>query len=375
MAFTSFDPALSHNVTLSNTNHTAVSSVSVADSGGTCPAADSHSSGRYYFEITQDNKTGANYGVGVGTTTSSLTNMGNSATTGAIAYGSSIWVNGGSSGHTISTGNGNIIGIAVDLDHLKIWFKNISTSSDWNGVPTDNPATNSGGITLSAGTYVPFFTSNSSGAQATINAGATSFSGTVPATFTSGWPIASAPSNNITTIVTGGLEPVLINEDGNKRATAAGAGALLDTVQATPSGGWASTETPDIFAGVGYAGFKGPVGDWTSTEAPDSFAAVGYANIIGVWRSTEAPDAFHALGLIPVKGPWASTEAKDVFHATGIGRGEDGTWISTEAPDIFAAVGAAKITGTFVTTEAADRFLALGAGVTQVRRRRNFFVT
>lgn len=141
------------------------------------------------------------------------------------------------------------------------------------------------------------------------------------------------------------------------------------------SGTWATTEAMDTFAATGYPGFYGQTGYLNTTEAQDVFAAAGYPAIAGTLTVTEAPDVFSAYGRQPIQGPWHTTEAPDVFAAVGLGRGEDGVWHTTEAPDIFAAMGNAPVTGTFVITELPDRFRAIGAGVTQVRRRRRFFVT
>jgi hypothetical protein len=142
-----------------------------------------------------------------------------------------------------------------------------------------------------------------------------------------------------------------------------------------PPSVWASVETPDTFSGAGYVGAFGQIGNLASTEATDVFAATGYPNLVGTWSSTEARDIFSSYMTLPITGVLAATEASDRFSAAGLGLGENGIWLSTEAPDIFAAVGNTPISGTFITTEAADRFAAIGAGVTQVRRRRVFFVT
>lgn len=154
-------------------------------------------------------------------------------------------------------------------------------------------------------------------------------------------------------------------------------GMMFDTmVVGDPSpGDWESTEAADTCHLVGYPGAFGIVGNLASTEATDIFAANGFVASVGSFNVTETPDIFSMFIKIPVQGPWVSTEATDHFAATGLGRGEDGTWISTEAIDIFAASGTVPISGSFDTFEAPDRFLALGAGVTQVRRRRSFFVT
>jgi len=83
------------------------------------------------------------------------------------------------------------VGGAVDLDNRKIWFR-LAPSGNWNASGTANPATNTGGYTIPAGTMVPFVTfggtAGTAGHALTANFGASVFSGAVPAGFTSGWP-------------------------------------------------------------------------------------------------------------------------------------------------------------------------------------------
>ena len=86
---------------------------------------------------------------------------------------------------------GTVVGIAVDFTNHLIWFR-MAPSGNWNGSGTANPATGVGGITFSTGAMVPFVTFGGSGGAAgnviTANFGASSFTGTVPSGFYSGWP-------------------------------------------------------------------------------------------------------------------------------------------------------------------------------------------
>jgi hypothetical protein len=116
--------------------------------------------------------------------------MGNSGgVTGVISYAGSgtIWANGSSTGVSIGTHNGFIIGIAVDLDNRKLWFRK-APSGDWNNNATNNPATNTGGTTVPAGTMIPFCVCDANGSVNTANFGSSAFSGAVPSGFTAGWP-------------------------------------------------------------------------------------------------------------------------------------------------------------------------------------------
>ena len=162
-------------------------------------------SGKRYFEITLTTLVGAgaNMGFGVGTTTSTYTNMGSSATSGALCYITvgNIWANGANTGSTLGAlGAGYVIGIAVDLDARKIWFRKIlPTLGNWNGVAalTCDPVTGFNGITLaSVDAMTPFCTFGGAAGVAsnvfTANFGASAFSGAVPFGFASGWPTAAA---------------------------------------------------------------------------------------------------------------------------------------------------------------------------------------
>ena len=156
-----WDPATVSNVTLSGGNLIATNTAKVpANQGASVAAANAKTTGKYYFEATFITITGGgNLGVGIGTTASTYTGLGNSATTGnnGLRTGT-IWANGASTGISVGAySNSQIAGIAVDLDNRKIWFRH-SPSGNWNNNASYNPATNTGGITIPAGTMVPFVT-------------------------------------------------------------------------------------------------------------------------------------------------------------------------------------------------------------------------
>jgi hypothetical protein len=191
-----WDSATVASVTLSGGNLVTTNTGTTSTNQGAHVATTSgKTAGKYYFELTWTtlNQPGGNIGIGVGTTTSTYTNMGNSGTTGIMNYrGGSIWSN----GSQVSVGSGawaagQIAGIAVDLDNRKFWVR-LSPSGIWNGNAANNPATNVGGFTIPAGTMIPFATFGGTGGVAnnvlTINFGASAFSGAVPSGFISGWP-------------------------------------------------------------------------------------------------------------------------------------------------------------------------------------------
>jgi len=184
-------------VTLSGGNLVATNTGTSATSQGAHVVSTSgKTSGKYYFEDTLTTIVGAggaNYGIGVGTTASTYTNMGNAATTGVMMFRSgSIYSNGTNTGTTLgSRSSGNVIGVAVDLDNRKVWYR-VAPSGNWNNSGSADPATNVGGITIPAGTMIPFATFGGTGGAAsnvqTTNFGASAFTGAVPSGFTAGWP-------------------------------------------------------------------------------------------------------------------------------------------------------------------------------------------
>jgi hypothetical protein len=158
------------------------------------------SSGKWYFEMTAANGIaggGTNSCVAVITATATDTNVVNSGTSGGIVFqgvAGAIFSNDVSTGLSLGSNiaDGDVIGVAVDLDNHNIWFRK-SPSGNWNGqaIGSQNPATNTGGASLSnynATTLAPAAGSDNGLSWSwTANFGASAFSGSVPAGFTSGW--------------------------------------------------------------------------------------------------------------------------------------------------------------------------------------------
>ena len=172
------------------------------DQGARVASTSGNTSGKYYFEATFTTLTaGGDYGVGIGTPASSYLGMGQTGgVTGNMLFRSgNIYsagtLQGGSS--LAARSNGDVIGIAVDLDNRRVWFR-VAPSGNWNNSGTANPATNTGGVVTPAGTMVPFCTFGGAGGTAdnvlTANFGASTFTGAVPSGFTSGWPITPVAS-------------------------------------------------------------------------------------------------------------------------------------------------------------------------------------
>jgi hypothetical protein len=214
MVTATFDPATVHNVTLSNGNLTVTSpgdSLGVAQ-GVMVSSAAGKTSGKYYFEVTITTTgpvdQGGNNGFGVSTVGNSYSNLINNDGIGGVQCfwtDSGIWANSilvntiGSHGFS----QGDVFGIAVDLDNRNAWFIPVAGSllgRNWNGHPTGDPVTNTFGAPIVAGTIVPYgaFDFCDPNDAQTANFGATAFVGTVPSGFTSGWPAAgvvAAPFN------------------------------------------------------------------------------------------------------------------------------------------------------------------------------------
>jgi hypothetical protein len=191
-----WDAATVTAVTLSNGDLTATNTgTTSANQGARVATASGKTSGKYYFEVKwQTIVSGDNAGFGVGTTASTFTNMGNGGTTGVHSYRS---YNCYSNGTRILLWGGSavtneITGVAVDLDNRRYWIRNAGAAGNWNNSGTANPATNTGGLTIPAGTMVPFCTFGGTAGVAghvfTANFGASAFAGAVPSGFTSGWP-------------------------------------------------------------------------------------------------------------------------------------------------------------------------------------------
>jgi hypothetical protein len=193
-SFVTWDAATIANVTLSGGNLVVTNTGGSSGDQGARVAA-GKTTGKHYFEITYTSYGGGgNTGVGIATPASTYTAMGSNATTGCEVFSSgNIYSNGGSTGQSLGTQvTGVIMGVAVDLDNRKIWFRN-APSGNWNdwtsGGATYNPATNVGGISIPSGTMAPICTFNAGGSVFTANFGASAFTGAVPSGFTAGWTV------------------------------------------------------------------------------------------------------------------------------------------------------------------------------------------
>jgi hypothetical protein len=148
--------------------------------------------GRIYFEARPDTTGGGAWGVGFLTGGASLTS----------------WANGGNGGPLFAFGNGRVwldqawpgpllgavplgtwVCLALDLIRQKFWVR--IANGQWNGSPTDDPATGVGGVNV-AGTFgggAAAFAGvaiQTLGGQVTLNFGQSAFQYAVPSSFSAG---------------------------------------------------------------------------------------------------------------------------------------------------------------------------------------------
>ena len=196
LTYATFNPATATAVTLSGGNLVATNTGTTAAEQG-AKSATAKTNGKYYFETTFTSYAGTTTRIvtGVGTSASTYAGMSSNATAGAVIHiGGGIHANGVGNIVDIITGSfplGTVIGVAVDLDNRKCWFRQ-TPSGLWNGSATASPATGTEGVTIPAGAMVPFCTFGGTGGTAnnitTANFGASAFNGAVPSGYTAGWP-------------------------------------------------------------------------------------------------------------------------------------------------------------------------------------------
>lgn len=178
------------NVVLSGGNLTAadngVTFVNLAGRGDTSVA----SGQKRYWEVTITS--GPPGGMGVGIANSSKTWANDSylgLETNSIGYfgDGNVWYNNASAATLATVAAGDVVCVALDAGN-KIWWR--KNGGNWNNSGTDNPATNTGGVTLAGGltgtVYAGYNVRNEgTTGQLTANFGATAFAFTPPSGFTS----------------------------------------------------------------------------------------------------------------------------------------------------------------------------------------------
>jgi hypothetical protein len=329
---TTWNPAdKSANVTLSNGNLTAQGTNS---SDGGVRSTTSQTSGKFYFEVTWLSATGGvDAGCGIATSAAVLTSMGSTALGIALVYQSgAIYVNGTNTGISIGTNTAPVC-IALDLTNSRIWFR--IGGGNWNNSGTANPATNVGGINISA-----LFPTNAAFAAVTVqnttntytvNFGASAFAQTVPSGFTAWGGLAAGDTAAFTGLT--GLTGTLAATEGAKDTAAfAGSSAWLATL--------AVTEGADTAAFAGTVAFAARTGTLAATEGADTAAFTGVAGLVsGTLAATESADAAAFAGEVAWICILAATEGSADTASFAVELGAIGTLSATEAGDVLAAEG------------------------------------
>ena len=154
MAWTTFVPASSVAVTLTNGNLTATATATTASTRSE-DTIQFGSNNKLYFEVTLNSTPNATgfYGVAAsGYVSASNLYCG-------VTQGGTIYINGASTGLTIGTAfaASDVVCCAIDLQHGLAWFR--KNAGNWNNVAANNRATGVGGASIPpsmAAFLVPF---------------------------------------------------------------------------------------------------------------------------------------------------------------------------------------------------------------------------
>lgn len=172
----------SASITLSGSNLTATLVVGASD-WESVRASKSRSGVKRYFEITIG--TGPFMEVGVGNGSMSLASYLSDTSNGIGYRGDSgeIRINDVVLATAQTYTSGDTLRAAIDDVNDRAWFSKVG--QNWNGSGTANPATNTGGVDISAitGALFPALAMFANGHSATVNFGDTPFAGTIPAGF------------------------------------------------------------------------------------------------------------------------------------------------------------------------------------------------
>jgi len=146
-----------------------------------------HSTGKYYWEVTFGTVTNTIMGICT-PSQNKLHFLGQSAEGNGVAQGASAWwttssISGSSPGPVAS----KTFAYAMDLTARLIWVKNVTDGGDWNLSGSANPATGAGGLTMggnfASGNIHAAIACNNNGNSATFNFGGSVYAGSVPSGF------------------------------------------------------------------------------------------------------------------------------------------------------------------------------------------------
>jgi hypothetical protein len=198
---------------------------------------------KVFFSVTYDGNQSA---IGVGDSTASLSTQPGSDTTHSIAYrpqtaSGDVYYNGSSVATIGQATAGDVIYCCIDFANGKIWFAR--NNGNYNNSGTANPATNTGGITISVtGNLYPLWYAAATGTATTANFGATTFARAAPSGYT------TIPDISVTTVTTATTGSVTVASDAASatalmQAWGGGGGTFSGTAQAASGegGGYAQT--------------------------------------------------------------------------------------------------------------------------------------
>lgn len=201
-AQTTWDPTTAPAATFSNGNLTIDSGVNMGGSGSekTAFSTTSYYTGKLYFEVTINmaGDSAGDFTVGFGDTLLYSVTPASNQKVGAINYESSgcrvnklYYYFTNSQGACVGGSYSGVLEVAVDLDNSLVWARTSAEALGvWNGSSANDPAMGTGGRNLRIGggvntVFIAITVSNFFGQDiATLNVGATAFTGVVPTGYT-----------------------------------------------------------------------------------------------------------------------------------------------------------------------------------------------
>jgi hypothetical protein len=186
---TTLDPShCGTGIALSGGNLVATEGTPSGSNGDNCRSVASHSSGKFYAEMTITNifdLTTIAFGImnASGGLNNSFVGM---DTNGIGAFTQRVWTAGSAGAQWASTNlaQGDVICMAADFDNGKIYFR--LNGGNWNNSGSANPATNTGGFALSvlaAGPYFATVNMELATQVVTLDFGASAFAFAAPSGF------------------------------------------------------------------------------------------------------------------------------------------------------------------------------------------------
>lgn len=172
------------NVVMSNG---ALTATHTSTSSGGVRSTDFKSAGKYYFEITVGTTNGTDDFVGIILSTAAISDPITFANvTGCYPnLGGFVYSNGVYSGKSLGAISHGVVGVAIDLDNRKAWFRR--NGGAWFSGGSEDPATATGGVPIAPGSFSPAVgflgTGSLVGDNFTANFGQAPFGTVAPAGF------------------------------------------------------------------------------------------------------------------------------------------------------------------------------------------------